>query len=122
MSVNALSRAVSISTTWYWLGDGENTRGVNALSRAVSISTKTQIYLAMDILMCQCPQSGCLHFYKKSNRILSLYLKCVNALSRAVSISTMSTYRKYKLYEARVNALSRAVSISTRLKKEGKCP
>jgi len=61
-SVNALSRAQSISTI-STKGDEIYQRCVNALSRAQSISTITRDYISKSGGKCQCPKSGSIHFY-----------------------------------------------------------
>ena len=41
---------------------------VNALSRAFSISTEEEYGYDLPVMVCQCPKSGFLHFYKNNER------------------------------------------------------
>ena len=63
--------------------------------------------------MCQCPQSGSLHFYGGRERAQTQTRDCVNALSRAHFISTLNLSNEEIRNDRRVNALSRAHFIST---------
>ena len=69
--------------------------------------------------MCQCPQTGYIHFYFNVTTIKNA-LKGVNALKRATSISTYLIQAVSLCWLYCVNALKRATSISTTLEKLGK--
>ena len=63
--VNALYRAFSISTEYLQVQPSE-IMSVNALYRAFSISTNESEDYVWHYIVCQCPLSGFLHFYKKT--------------------------------------------------------
>ena len=61
--INALSRAVLISTILEKQNRKENYNGINALSRAVLISTDSAKLVTLKEFTYQCPKSGGSHFY-----------------------------------------------------------
>ena len=65
MGVNALHRALLISTSLEWTVHGQQPC-VNALHRALLISTLAKELDERQQLMCQCPTSGFTHFYEES--------------------------------------------------------
>ena len=71
-----------------------------------------QINIGQEYYLCQCPQSGFLHFYIKLKSDIFSSQWSVNALSRAFFIST-DIDNKVGRYVKGVNALSRAFFIST---------
>ena len=110
---------------------------VNALKRATSISTQDSLTVEdLEDAMCQCPQTGYIHFYTKDGYLIAWngYVSMpsnglhpflqkfrygrttisirVNALKRATSISTKKKNALRNLKQC-VNALKRATSIST---------
>ena len=62
--VNALSRAIPISTASTKTIFIHRSYGVNALSRAIPISTKAP-HKWPNLVVCQCPVSGYPHFYSE---------------------------------------------------------
>ena len=62
-SVNALCRAIPISTT-FEVALSAAFKGVNALCRAIPISTMYNGSSSYFIMVCQCPVSGYPHFYR----------------------------------------------------------
>ena len=112
--VNALQRAIPISTGTISVS-AKNTRTcVNALQRAIPISTVSARYRDFKIDGCQCPSTGNPHFYLDKLKF-SFYRKgSVNALQRAIPISTKATVTVAEEVNCpSVNALQRAIPIST---------
>ena len=66
-------------------------------------------------VLCQCPQSGYLHFYRTNTEESRRKRECVNALNRATSISTKDKIKGEIQMKKSVNALKRATSISTQI-------
>ena len=62
---------------------------VNALSRAITISTEYISFQYLDHERCQCPKSSNNHFYINLKEKTTGGIYCVNALSRAITISTV---------------------------------
>ena len=85
---------------------------VNALNRAMLISTLWVVSGLRSGIGCQCPQSGDAHFYIILGLVFVLAGACVNALNRAMLIST-EVKGNEKTSSGSVNALNRAMLIST---------
>ena len=85
---------------------------VNALNRAMLISTLWVVSGLRSGIGCQCPQSGDAHFYIILGLVFVLAGACVNALNRAMLIST-EVKGNEKTSIGSVNALNRAMLIST---------
>ena len=136
-SINTLSRATLISTNQSTDSKENMRKCVNALSRAITISTFCNCYTHCEFEWCQCPKPSNNHFYswevewnyrgslcqcpKTSNNhfyrhklyFISKFIWCVNVLSRAITISTTESKKKNVRIQERVNALSRAITLST---------
>ena len=85
-------------TPFLLLGEGDlpalDEVSVNALSRAHSISTETDDYCMLLMHNVSMPYPGLTPFLRKKTYLLLFILFCVNALSRAHSISTIGNWQK----------------------------
>ena len=86
--VNALSRALSISTIMALIQKILSRKCVNALSRALSISTNELFNRMLGRYYVSMPLVELYPFLQCYAETIIDYLYCVNALSRALSIST----------------------------------
>ena len=65
---------------------------VNVLEGVIFISTTTTTFNKVEIKeVCQCPERGDLHFYRRKILIIILIILSVNALKGATFISTICT-------------------------------